>query len=240
VAFIDGHRARFGVEPICRVLSEHGVPIAPSTCYAARRRAVSARATRDAAVLAEIRRVRADRALGRGVYGARKVFHQLARDGGVDARPVPRCQVERLMRADGLRGSVPGMAVRTTRADPSVTRPPDLVHRDFTARAVNLLWLVDFTYVSTWSGTVFTAFVSDAFSRRIVGWRAAASMPTALPSDALEMALWTRARAGHDVRGVVHHSDAGSQLSGPHRKFVVGDEHGRSECPCGQALGSLR
>lgn len=164
-------------------------------------------------MLAEIRRVHADRTLGRSVYGARKVFHQLARDGGVDARPVPRRQVERLMRADGLRGAVRGKAVRTTRADPSVTRPPDLVHRDFTARAVNLLWLVDFTYVSTWSGTVFTAFVSDAFSRRIVGWRTAASMPTALPLDALEMALWTRARAGHDVRGVVHHSDAGSRYT---------------------------
>jgi len=178
VAFIDGHRARFGVEPICRVLSEHGVPIAPSTCYAARRRAVSARATRDAAVLAEIRRVHADRALGRGVYGARKVFHQLARDGGVDARPVPRCQVERLMRADGLRGAVRGKAVRTTRADPSVTRPPDLVHRDFTARAVNLLWLVDFTYVSTWSTSSATRR-----SRTEWGWETFTAGPSQRPGS---------------------------------------------------------
>ena len=213
MTFITENRARFGVEPICRVLTEHGVPIAPSTYYAARRRAGCARAVRDAAVLAEVRRVHGDRAVGRGVYGVRKVFRQLVREGGVAGRSVPRCQVERLMRADGLRGATRGKRFTTTRPDRAAARPPDLVHRDFTARAPNRLWLVDSTYVPTWSGTVFTAFVSDAFSRRIVGWRTASSMPTALPLDALEMALWTRQRAGQSVTGVVHHSDAGSQYT---------------------------
>jgi putative transposase len=213
VAFIEAHRQRFGVEPICRVLTEHGVTIAPSSYYAHRSRPRSARAVRDERVLAEIRRVFHDRDLGRGVYGARKVWVQLRREGGVDGAPVPRCQVERLMRADGLHGAVRGRPTITTRPDPAAARPPDLVERDFTATRPNQLWVVDFTYVPTWSGTVFTAFVTDVFSRRIVGWRTAGRMPTELPLDALEMALWTRARAGHDTAGVIHHSDAGSQYT---------------------------
>ena len=214
MAFIDDHRGRFGVEPICRVLTEHGVPIAPSGYYAHRARAASTRAARDARVLAEIRRVYHDPKLGRGLYGARKVWHQLRREGGVDGTPVPRCQVERLMRTAGLRGVVRGQhRLVTTKPDPAAVRPPDLVNREFTATRPNELWVVDFTYVPTWSGTVFTAFVSDVYSRRIVGWRTAPSMPTELPLDALEMALWTRARAGHDTAGVVHHSDAGSQYT---------------------------
>jgi putative transposase len=135
------------------------------------------------------------------------------RDGGVDGRPVARCTVARLMRAAGLRGVVRGRQFRTTRPDPAATRAPDLVHRDFTASGPNQLWLVDFTYVPTWSGMKFTAFVSDAYSRRIVGWRTAASMPTQLPLNALEMALWTRAGAGQPVTGVIHHSDAGAQYT---------------------------
>ena len=103
--------------------------------------------------------------------------------------------------------------VRTTKPDSSAPRPPDLVQRDFTAPAPNRLWIVDFTYVPTWAGTAFTAFVSDAHSRLIVGWRTAGSMPTELPLDALEMALWTRARAAHSVHGLVHHSDAGAQYT---------------------------
>jgi len=208
VAFIDERRAQFGVEPMCRVLVTHGVPIAPSTYYAARGRPPSARALADEALLVEIRRVHADRKLGRGLYGARKVWNQLRREG----RTVPRCQVERLMKANGLRGVRRGRQFVTTRPDPTAVRPPDLVRRAFGAARPNELWVVDFTYVATWSGTVFTAFVSDVFSRRIVGWRTAASMPTELPLDALEMALWVRARAGQDIDGVVHHSDAGSQL----------------------------
>jgi len=211
--FIDEHKARFGVEPICRVLREHGVPIAPSGYYAARRRPPSTRARRDERVLVEIKRVFHDRDLGRGLYGARKIWHQLRREGGVDGTPVPRCQVERLMRTAGLRGAVRGRPTVTTRADRAAARPPDLVDRDFTAARPNQLWVVDFTYVPTWSGTVFTAFVSDVYSRRIVGWRTATSMPTQLPLDALEMALWTRDRAGHDTAGVIHHSDAGSQYT---------------------------
>ncbi|WP_147201390.1 IS3 family transposase, partial [Pseudonocardia asaccharolytica] len=192
MAFIDAHRERFGVEPICRVLTGHGVPIAPSGYYAHRSRPPSPRAVRDAAVFAEIEQIYHDPQLGRGLYGARKVWHQLRRQGGVDGLPVPRCQVERLMRAAGLRGAVRGRTVVTTTADKAASRPPDLVDRDFTASRPNELWVVDFTYVPTWSGMVFTAFVCDVFSRRIVGWRTAASMPTQLPLDALEMALWGR------------------------------------------------
>jgi putative transposase len=213
MAFIAENKKRFGVEPICRVLTEHGVPIAPSTFYAACKRPVSARAVRDEAVLAEIRRVHGDPLIGRGVYGARKVFHALVRADGVDGVHVPRCQVERLMRADGLAGVRRGRVFRTTRRDDAAARPPDLVKRDFSAAAPNRLWLVDFTYVPTWAGMAFTAFVTDAYSRRIVGWRTAASMPTDLPLDALEMALWTRERAGEDVTGVIQHSDAGSQYT---------------------------
>jgi len=120
------------------------------------------------------------------------------------------------MRTAGLRGARRGRRGRrfiTTKADAKAARPPDLVKRDFTATRPNRLWLVDFTYVPTWSGMKFTAFVSDAYSRRIVGWRTAASMPTELPLDALEMALWTRQRAGQDLTGLVHHSDAGSQYT---------------------------
>ncbi|MGH3550382.1 MAG: IS3 family transposase [Pseudonocardiaceae bacterium] len=213
VAFIQAHRDRFGVEPICRVLTEHGVKIAPSTYYAARNRPPSARRVRDEAVLAEITRVHSDPDIGRGLYGARKVWHQLRREDGVDGAPVPRCAVERLMRKAGLRGVRRGRQFVTTKPDPAAVRPPDLVKRDFSATAPNQLWVVDFTYAPTWSGMAFTAFVSDVLSRRIVGWRTCASMPTELPLDALEMALWTRARAGQTVDGMIHHSDAGSQYT---------------------------
>jgi len=218
VAFIDGNQARFGVEPLCRVLNEHGVRIAPSTYYAHKTRARSARVVRDAVVLEEIRRVHTDPLIGRGLYGVRKVFAQLRREGGVDGRPVSRRQVERLMRAHGLHGVVRGRRFITTRPGPTAPRPPDLVQRDFTATAPNALWVVDFTYAPTWSGMAFTALVTDVFSRRIVGWRTADSMPTTLPLDALEMALWTRDRDGHAngegrLDGLVHHSDAGSQYT---------------------------
>jgi putative transposase len=129
-------------------------------------------------VLAAIERIYHDPQLGRGLYGTRKVWHQLRRDGGVDGRVVPRCQVERLMRVAGLHGAVRGREVVTTRPDTAAARPPDLVDRDFTAVRPNQLWVVDFTYVPTWSGMAFTAFVSDVYSRRIVGWRTAGSMPT--------------------------------------------------------------
>ncbi|HEY3895983.1 MAG TPA: IS3 family transposase, partial [Pseudonocardiaceae bacterium] len=151
MAYIEAHRHRFGVEPICRVLSKHGIPIAPSTYYAARTRPPSARAVRDEGVLAEIRVLHADPKRGRGLYGARKVWHQLRRQGGVDGRPVPRCAVERLMHTAGIRGVRRGRPFRTTRPDPTAQRPPDLVKRHFQADAPNRLWVVDFTYVATWS-----------------------------------------------------------------------------------------
>lgn len=220
VDFIDAHRDRFGVEPICRVLHMQGMAIAPSSYYARKSRPPSARVLRDAALAEVIEATFWDLDKGRGVYGVRKMSHQLRRDGvTVDGHPasslVARCTVQRLMRALGLRGVRRGRPVVTTRPDKQSGRAPDLVDRDFTAERPNRLWVVDLTYVPTWSGTVFTAFVSDVYSRRIVGWRTAASMPTELPLDALEMALWTRETAGHTdqgrLDGLIHHSDAGSQ-----------------------------
>jgi putative transposase len=209
VAFIDDHRDRFGVEPICRVLSQHGVTIAPSGYYAFKKRAPSARAVRDEQLAKAIWDVFWDRKKGRGICGARKVWRLLARDGVL----VARCTVERLMRAQGLQGVRRGKQFVTTRPDPSAARPPDRVDRHFTADRPNELWVVDFTYVPTWEAMGFTAFVTDVYSRRIVGWRTTNRMPTELPLDALEMALWVRGRAGEDVDGVIHHSDAGSQYT---------------------------
>jgi putative transposase len=192
------------------------VPIASNSYYAHKTRGPSPRSLRDERVLAEIERVHADPQAGRGLYGVRKMHAALARQGGVDEQPVSRRQVERLMRSAGIQGARRGRRFVTTRADQAAVRPPDLVKRQFSASAPNRLWVVDFTYVPTWSGMAFTAFVSDVFSRRIVGWRTASSMPTALPLDALEMALWTRRRQRRtDERGrlggLIHHSDAGSQ-----------------------------
>jgi putative transposase len=210
VAFIDANKDVFGVEPICRVLRLHDVAqIAPSTYYAAKSRPPSRRRIRDEELLVEIRRIHADRKRGRGLYGAVKMWRQLLRENIV----VARCTVERLMRQAGLRGARRGRPFVTTKPDAAAVRPPDLVNRDFHADRPNALWVVDFTYVPCWSGMKFTAFVSDVFSRRIVGWRTTASMPTALPLDALEMALWIRDRAGESVAGLIHHSDAGSQYT---------------------------
>jgi putative transposase len=210
VAFIDARKDVFGVEPICRVLRQHDVAkIAPSTYYACKSRRPSQRSLRDEELLIEIRRVHADRKLGRGLYGAVKMWRQLHREN----IPVARCTVERLMRRAGLRGVRRGRPFVTTKPDAAAARPPDLVNRHFHADRPNALWVVDFTYVPCWSGMVFTAFVSDVFSRRIVGWRTAISMPTGLPLDALEMALWIRARDGESVDGLIHHSDAGSQYT---------------------------
>jgi putative transposase len=217
IEFLDAYKERFGVEPICAVLREQCCGIAPSTYYAARSRPPSKRATRDELVLGHIRRVHASPKIGRGLYGARKVWHELAREQARGEHPelgrVPRCQVERLMRADGLRGVRRDKGFVTTHSDLAAARPPDLVRRNFTASRPNELWVVDFTYVPTWSGTVFSAFVSDVYSRRIVGWRTKATMPTELPLDALEMALWTRRQADELVEGLIHHSDAGSQYT---------------------------
>jgi putative transposase len=155
VAFINDHKDRFGVEPICRVLTAHGVKIAPSTYYAARNRPSSPRAQRDAVVLEHVVRVHSDPKIGRGVYGSRKVWNELRREQQrgehLELGAVPRCQVERLMAANGLRGVRRDKGFVTTTADKAAARPPDLVKRDFTATAPNVLWVVDFTYVSTWA-----------------------------------------------------------------------------------------
>jgi putative transposase len=207
VTFIDEHRHLFGVEPICRTVTEHGWQIASSTYRAACRRLPSARSRRDAWLAEQIRRVHE---ANYGVYGARKVWLTLNREGNA----VARCTVERVMRDLGLRGVVRGKTRRTTIADEHAARPADLVQRRFSTGRPNRLWVADFTYVPTWSGMVYVAFVIDAYSRRILGWRAATSMKTALVLDALEMAIWTRSRGGiNDLAGLVHHNDAGSQYT---------------------------
>ena len=198
---------RWGVEPICRVLAEQGTPIAPSTYHEHRARRPSARQVRDEQLLVEIRRVHAE---NYGVYGARKVWLALRREG-VD---VARCTVERLMRVDGLRGAVRGRRHRTTWSDPAAARHPDLVERRFSAERPDRLWVSDFTYVATWTGVVYVCFVVDVYSRRILGWRAARSMTTPLVLDALEQALWTRRQERGDLpAGLVVHADAGSQYT---------------------------
>ena len=200
VAFIDDHRAAYGVEPICAVL-----PIAPSTYYEmkARERDPSrcpARAHRDAALRPEITRVYEST---RRRYGAKKVWMELKRE----RRVVARCTVERLYKGLGLHGVVRGRRVKTTIPDLLADRPQDLVQRNFTATRPNQLWVSDFTYVATWRGFVYVAFVTDAFSRRIVGWRASTSMRSDLALDALEQALYDR----ETDEPLVHHSDRGSQ-----------------------------
>jgi transposase InsO family protein len=200
VSFIDDHRGEYGVEPICRVL-----PIAPSTYYAYKQQERepalrSARAKRDDVLRDEIRRVHKD---SLGVYGVPKVWRQLLREG-ID---VARCTVERLMREMELCGVRRGKRVRTTVGDDEAQRPADLVQREFKADRPNRLWVADFTYVSTWLGFIYVAFVVDVFSRRIVGWRLSRSMTTDFVLDALEQAIHAR-RPGDDL---IHHSDQGSQ-----------------------------
>lgn len=177
--------------------------VAPSTYYASKSRPRSARAVRDEGLKAEILRVYRDNFC---VYGARKIWHQLQREGV----EVARCTVERLMRELGISGAVRGKTRRTTIPDPSAKRAADLVKRRFTAAAPNRLWVADFTYCSTWSGTVYTAFVVDVYSRRIVGWRTSTAMTTDLPLDALEMAIWAR---NDRIENLVHHSDKGTQYT---------------------------
>ncbi|MFF2977434.1 IS3 family transposase [Streptomyces albidoflavus] len=207
VAFIDEHRQVFGVEPICRILTSHGLKIATSTYYAARKRAPSARSVRDAELKTQISRVHADNF---SVYGVRKVWRQLHREG----IPVARCTVARLMRDLGLQGVRRGRGICTTVRDDGHDRADDLLERDFTALRPNERWVADFTYVATWSGIVYVAFVVDVFSRAIVGWSAATSKRAKLVLDALDMALWRRDRAGNPAGpGLIHHSDAGSQYT---------------------------
>ena len=205
VDYIDQHRNRFGVEPICTVLKDAGVQVAPSTYYAAKTRPPSARSVRDAELVADI--TVAHKA-NLGVYGARKIHAELNREGV----RVARCTVERLMRAEGLRGIPREKTRKTTIGDGAETeRPEDLVKRTFVATAPNQLWVADLTYVRTHAGWTYVAFVLDVFSRRVVGWQVSTSLRTDLALDALDMGLWSRQRAGQDVTGLTHHSDRGVQ-----------------------------
>jgi putative transposase len=203
VAFVDAQRKVHGVEPICRQLA-----IAPSTYYRHKRQDAdpttrSARAQRDDDLRLAIQRVWDAH---HQVYGPRKVWKQLRREGWL----VARCTVQRLMRAMGLAGAVRGRAWTTTTVpSPAATRPADLVERTFTAQRPNQLWVSDFTYVATWHGFVYVAFVIDVFARRIVGWRVSASLKTDFVLDALEQAIY--ARCGTTLPGLVHHSDRGTQ-----------------------------
>jgi putative transposase len=200
IGFIDVHRTVYGVEPICRLL-----PIVPSIYHehAARRADPArcpARAKRDAELKIEIRRV-FDANLR--VYGVRKVWRQLGREGV----KVARCTIARLMRAMGLAGVVRGKSVRTTISNPALPCPRDKVNRDFSAPRPNALWVSDFTYVATWAGFVYVAFVIDVFARRIVGWRASRTANTGFVLDALEQALHNRRPCEGSL---IHHSDRGS------------------------------
>jgi transposase InsO family protein len=200
--FIDEHRSEYGVEPICKVL-----PIAPSTYRAHAARTadpslISERAKRDAWLRPEVRRVWQENF---EVYGVRKVWRQLNREGIV----VARCTVARLMAAMGLAGVVRGKPVKTTVSSSATPCPEDHVNRQFHAPRPNALWLSDFTYVATWAGFVYVAFVIDAFARRIVGWRVSRSMQAEFVLDALEQAL--HARRPTQGEGLIHHSDRGSQ-----------------------------
>ena len=202
IAFIDDHRGAYGVEPICKVL-----PIAPSTYHAQAARRVDpsllpARAKRDASLMPQIARVFEENF---EVYGVRKVWRQLKREG----QDVARCTVERLMQTMGLQGAIRGKPVKTTISDKAGPCPLDHVHRQFQAPRPNALWVSDFTYVATWAGFVYVAFVIDTYARRIVGWRASRTAHTSFVLDALEQALHERRPIQR--AGLVHHSDRGSQ-----------------------------
>ena len=198
VSLIDAHREEFGVEPICAQL-----PIAPSTYYNVKSRPPSARSRRDVAMIPLLVALWV---ANYRVYGAHKLW-KAARRAGID---VGRDQVARLMRLAGIEGTHRRRRVRTTRPAEGAVRPADLVGRDFSASRPNRLWVSDLTYVATWAGVAYVCFIIDAFSRRIVGWRAAAHMRTDMVLDALEMA---RASRGAHLGGLVAHSDAGSQFT---------------------------
>ena len=212
MTFINQHKdrtdggLRWGVEPICAVLTAHGIKIAPSTYYEWNHKTLAARHVRDQELMVKIQQVYSDNFQ---VYGARKIWLTLNRQGIL----VARCTVERLMRHMGLKGVHRGKLKRTTQGDGSVL-PGDQVNRQFAPTAPNQLWVEDFTYVSTWSGWVYAAFVIDAYARRILGWRTSTTMNTDMVLDALNQALWQREREGHnDYQHLIAHSDHGSQYT---------------------------
>ena len=198
VEFVDENRAEFGVEPVCAALQ-----VAPSTYWSTKRRPPSERSKRDALMMPLLLALWQ---ANYSVYGARKLWVAARRSG----HDIGRDQVARLMGRLGIRGVQRTKKVRTTRPDPEAARPPDLVERDFTADAPNRLWVADLTHVATWSGVAYVCFITDAHSRRIVGWRAASNMRTQMVLDALEMARWSR---GVRLEGLVAHADAGSQFT---------------------------
>jgi putative transposase len=199
IAFIDKHRGEYGVEPICSALQ-----FAPRSYYALKTRSPSARALRDAELKPLIARVHQENF---GVYGVDKVWAQLNREGV----RVARCTVARLMRELGLRGVIRGKPKFTTVAGNAADRPRDLVDRRFSAGAPNRLWVADLTYVRTWTGFVYVAFITDVYSRMIVGWQASRSLRSDLALDALEQAIWARSGRGRRLHELVHHSDRGVQ-----------------------------
>ncbi len=230
MSFVDEHRGRFGgVEPICRVLTAHGCQIAPSTYYAAKKREEnpSPRQVRDTELKELISGVFEANYC---VYGARKTWRELNRQG----HTVARCTIERLMRELGITGAVRGKKVITTVPGDQVDRAPDLLDRNFAASTPNRCWAADFTHVKTWSAVVYVAFVVDTFSRRIVGWSAATTQETQLVLDALEMALWQRDRdkIPYTKGELIHHSDAGTR--------AVHEFQARRAPPCRRPRGLHR
>jgi putative transposase len=202
VTFIDSHREEYGVEPICALL-----PMAPSTYYEHKARQADAsrtpaRVRRDRELEGQIQRIWDENFQ---VYGVRKMWRQLNRE----AIHAARCTVARLMARMGLRGAVRGRQFKTTVPDATLVRPEDRVKRNFVVERPDALWVSDLTYVATWRGFAYVAFVFDAFSRRIVGWRASSTLRTDLALDALEQALYERAPGA--AQGLIHHSDRGSQ-----------------------------
>ncbi len=199
--FIDQLRDEHGVEPICRVLADTPAQIAPSTYYAAKTRPPSQREIRDRDLSEQITRIHRE---NYGVYGVRKVHAQLRREGV----RVAESTVRRLMRRVGLRGICRMKGPRTTKPSPETVRPLDLVNRQFTATGPNELWVADLTYVRTFSGWVYVGFVLEVYSRMIVGWQISTRLYTDLALDALRMGIWRRKRVGHDLAGLIHHSDS--------------------------------
>jgi len=199
-AYIDANRAEFGVEPICRALEDTPAQIAPPSYYAAKTRAPSARAQRDEELCVLISCIHDE---NYGAHGVRKIHAALRREG----ERVAESTVRRLMRQLGLRGVSRAKGPRTTKPAPETGRPMDLVNRQFVADRPNELWVADITYIRTFSGWVYAAFVLDVYSRMIVGWQLSTRLYTDLALDALRMGIWRRERAGHDLAGLTHHSD---------------------------------
>ena len=209
IDYIEQHKDEYGVEPICTTLTSAEVKVSPSTFYAAKTRAPSARSVRDEDLRVVIARVHSE---NYGVYGIRKMHAQLAREPVLqDAKAVARCTTQRLMKDLGLKGVSRTKGPRTTIPGSGPDTRPDLVDRDFTAAAPDRLWVADITYCRTFAGWVYAAFILDVFSRRVVGWQLSTSLRTDLALDALNMGLWTRTHDGHDTTALVHHSDRGVQ-----------------------------